>query len=96
MTITKPPAIRRDWLSKTLAGTVLGFTLAIACSGLFALLTPGLAMNAKAQLSMWLVMPVWLGVLSFVFLFASGRRAWLWLGAANALVFGVLAVARLS
>lgn len=45
---------------------------------------------------MWLVTPIWLTVLSLVFLFASGRRAWLWLGGANALVFGALALLRLS
>lgn len=94
-TTTTPRPIQRDWLSKTLAGTLLGFTLALGASGLFALATPGLATGIKAQLAMWLVPPVWLGVLSGCFLFGSGLRAWLWLGAANLLVFGALAAARL-
>lgn len=95
-TTTTARPIRRDWLSKTLAGTLLGFTLALGASGLFALAASGLPMATKAQLTMWLVPPVWLGVLSGCFLFGSGLRAWLWLGAANLLVFGVLAAARLS
>lgn len=93
---TKTLPIRRDWLSKTLAGTLLGFALALGVSGLFAAFSGGLPPAARAQLAMWLVTPIWLTVLSLVFLFASGRRAWLWLGGANALVFGALALLRLS
>lgn len=87
--------IQRDWFSKTLAGVVLGFGLAIAVSGLFAWLTPGGAMHPnKFQATMWLTAPVWSGVLSLVFLFRSGARAWLWLGSANALAFAALAACR--
>lgn len=96
MSPTKPPPIRPDWIAKTLAGTLLGFTLAVGCSGVLVVLTPDMAKVIQGQLAMWLVMPVWLGVLGLVFLFASGWRAWLWLGAANLLVFGALAAARLS
>jgi len=92
---TKPAPIRRDWFSKTLAGTLLGFTLAIGCSGLLAHALGGLVLGTRAQLAMWLVPPVWLGVLSACFMFASGLRAWLWLGLANLLVFGTLALLRL-
>lgn len=93
---SKPLPIRPDWVAKILAGTLLGFTLAVGCSGLLVHLTPGMAKVIQGQLAMWLVMPVWLGVLSLVFLFASGWRAWLWLGAANLLLFAGLALARLS
>ncbi|MEF3367604.1 hypothetical protein V3H18_13775 [Methylocystis sp. 9N] len=87
--------IRRDWLSKTSAGTILGFTLALAISGLFARLGPGgFTTPNKYQLVMWLIAPVWLGVLSFCFLFQSGKRAWLWLGAANALAYAGLLACR--
>jgi hypothetical protein len=96
MSTTGPATIRRDWLSKTLAGALLGFSLALGCSGLFARLASGMVMALKAQLTMWMVMPIWLGVLSGCFLFRSGKRAWLWLGVANLVVFGALAAARLS
>lgn len=86
---TKPAPIRRDWVSKTLAGMLLGLGLALGCSGLLAALLPGMPLPVSGQLVMWLVPPVWLGVLSLVYFFASGLRAWLWLGAANVLVLGL-------
>lgn len=87
--------IRPDWWSKTLAGTLLGFTLAVALSGLFAWIGPGgpAAMN-KYQFNMWLVPPLWLAVVSFCFLFRSGLRAWLWLGGANLLAHAGLYACR--
>ncbi len=87
--------IRPDWWSKALGGTLLGYPLAIALSGLFAVAGPGglQALN-KFQFTMWLVAPVWLGVASFCFLFRSGLRCWLWLGGANLLAFGALHVLR--
>lgn len=88
--------IRRDWWSKSLAGVILGFTLAMACSGVLARLCDGLPLGVRAQLAMWLVVPVWFATLGLCFLFGSGRRAWLWLGLANVLGYGLLALLRLS
>lgn len=86
---------RRDWLSKSVAGSVLGFTLAVALAGLFAVAGPGgLEARNKYQFVMWLVAPLWLGVAGFVFLFRSGRVAFLWLGGANLLAFGGLYLCR--
>lgn len=83
--------IRPDWLRKSLAGSVLGFTLAIALAGLFAVSSPGgLEARNKYQLVMWLVAPIWLCVASLVFLFRSGLFAFLLLGGANVLAFGAL------
>lgn len=86
--------IRPDWLSKTLAGALLGFTLAIGCAGLFNWLASGMPLSARGQLAMWLTAPVWMGVLSGVYFFRSGQCAWAWLGGANLLVFGFLAALR--
>lgn len=87
--------IRPDWLSKSVAGSVLGFTLAIALAGLVALVGPGgLEARNKYQFVMWLVAPIWLGVASLVFLFRSGLRAFLWLGGANLLGYGGLYLCR--
>ena len=84
-----------DWLWKTLAGVIGGFGLGIAASGLLAYLSPGaLDEQNKFQVAMWLVPPVWIGVMSGSFAFRSGRRAWIWLGGANALGFALLALAR--
>ncbi|MCK6395147.1 hypothetical protein [Zoogloea sp.] len=78
------PPIQRDWLSKTLAGLVLGAVLAFALSGLFSRLNAGMPLSVRGQLAMWMVPPIWLGVLSGVYFFSSGLRAWLWLGMAAA------------
>ncbi|MGD9657350.1 MAG: hypothetical protein AB7U61_06860 [Methylocystis sp.] len=87
--------MRRDWVSKTSAGAILGFTLAIALAGLFAWLTPGgLAAPNKFQIVMWLVAPIWLTTLSLCFLFFSGMRAWLWLGGANFIAYAGLFACR--
>jgi hypothetical protein len=96
MTPDKRLSVPRDWLSKTTAGGVLGLTLALGCSGLFVHFSSDMAISIKAQLAMWMVVPLWLGVFCAVFLFASGRRAWLWLGGANLLIYGVLALIRAS
>lgn len=85
----KPAPIRRDWISKTLAGLLLGLALAFNCSGLLAVLLPEMPLPVSGQLVMWLVPPVWLMALSLVYFFSSGLRAWLWLGTANAMLLGL-------
>ena len=84
------------WFGKSSAGLVLGFLLAVAISGLCAWLTPDGVPggNGKIQFVMWLIAPFWAGVLCFVFLFRDSRRAWLWLGGANLIAFGLLAGVR--
>lgn len=90
-----PAPIRPDWWSKSLGGIVLGYTLALALSGLFAWAGPGGpgAMN-KYQFNMWMLAPVWLGVVSACFLFRSGRLCWLWLGGANLVAYMALFACR--
>jgi hypothetical protein len=85
----KPVPIRPDWVSKTLAGLLLGLSLALICSGLLASALTGMPLPVSGQLLMWLVPPVWLGVLSGVYFFSSGLRAWLWLGGVNVLALGI-------
>ena len=81
----------RHWFGKTMAGFVLGYALSLAFSGVLALLTPGgLDGEGKIQFVMWTIAPVWATVLGFVFLFRDSRRAWLWLGVATALAWGLL------
>lgn len=92
MTGRKPRLQSRHWFGKGSAGLLLGFGLALALTGLFAWLGPGGidAGTGKVQFNMWMIAPVWCAVLSLVFLFKDGRRAWLWLGAANIAGFGLL------
>lgn len=97
-TISQEPVcqarIRHDWLSKSLAGICAGFPFAMGCSGLLLIALGGLPPNIRVQFAMWLVVPVWLGVLASCFAARSGLRAWLWLIVANILVFGLLAAAQ--
>ena len=86
----KPSRKGPDWLSKTLAGTLLGLALALACSGLLNLALQPMPLPTRGQLAMWSVAPVWLGVAGAVYVIASGWRAWLWLGLANGLCWGLL------
>lgn len=90
-TTPRAAPIRRDWLAKTLAGTLLGFTFAMGCGGLLLAALGGFPPPLRAQFAMWLVVPVWFGVLAACYALRSGLRAWLWLGGANLLVFGLLA-----
>lgn len=84
--------IRRDWLSKSIAGVTLGFTLAIGCSGLLLAALSGLPPPLRAQFAMWLVVPLWFALLAACYALRSGMRAWLWLGGGNLIVFGLTAL----
>ncbi|AFJ01367.1 hypothetical protein Q7C_186 [Methylophaga frappieri] len=85
----KTEPMRNDWLSKTLAGLILGFFIALATTGLIYLLPLKIRISAEAQLIMWLLPPIWLTILSTCFLFRSGLRAWLWLTGANIILFAI-------
>lgn len=80
----------RNWLGKASAGLVLGYLLALGVSGFVSLGAPGGPAGGKVQFVMWTVSPVWACVLSFCFLFRDGLRAWLWLGGATILTYGLL------
>lgn len=80
---------RSDWLSKSLAGLILGFILGVGISGLFMAVASDMLGSIKAQLSMWIITPVWLSVLTSVYWFQNGLRAWLWLTLINITVFGL-------
>ncbi|MFC3053107.1 hypothetical protein [Kordiimonas pumila] len=82
----------KNWIGKASAGAILGFSFAIALSGLLAWFGPGGLLGGinKLQVNMWLVSPVWVAVLSICFLFKNGWSAWMWLGLLNCICFGAL------
>lgn len=82
----------RNWFGKAAAGTVLGFMLALGLTGIFAWFGPGEVgfFSVEAQFTMWMMSPIWALILSFCFLFRTGLSAWIWLGAANLVVWGLL------
>lgn len=91
MTRTKAHQIQNDWWSKTLAGAILGFTLALALTGIFAWFGPGgIDAPQKVQVVMWMISPLWMILCSTAYFFRTGLRAWLWLLLANALAYTLL------
>ena len=82
----------KNWMGKTSAGVIAGYFLTIAICGMvsrFGPLEVGF-FSAQAQITMWLVAPVWSLILSFCFMFQNGWRAWGWLGGANLVVWAIL------
>ncbi len=86
--------IEGHWIGKTSAGIVCGFVLALAASGLLVRVGPGSSADAaKAETAMLVVPLVWTAAFSAAYVFRTGLRAWLWLGAvsvATLVVFEVL------
>lgn len=74
---------------KSFAAALLGLPLTAALIGLIGLSWPG---PQHITTLPWLLMafPVWTGIMSSAFVFRSGLRAWLWLGGATVLAYGLL------
>lgn len=71
------------------AAALLGPPLAVAVTGLIALLLPGdVRINTLPVLLMFF--PILIGVVSAIFLFAGGRRAWTLTGLANVIAWSLL------
>ena len=86
----KRTPIQPDWFTKTLAGLILGFIFAIGCSDLFMNLADDTALNARVQIAMWMVFPIWLTWFGLAFAFRKGLHAWLALGGLNVLIFSFI------
>ena len=86
----------KNWFGKASAGAVLGLALALALACLFVVITDGETRftSPRGMFAMWMISPVWAGVLSFCFLFRSGWRAWGWLGLANILGWSAVLLAK--
>ncbi|WP_050469201.1 hypothetical protein [Herbaspirillum chlorophenolicum] len=78
---------------KTLAGVVLGCPLSFAVCGLYGYLGPGSRLD-NYFVVLFLLLPVWVGVMSAAFACRTGWRAWAWLALGNAVGFGLLALVR--
>ncbi len=80
-------------LGKSFAAALLGLPLTVGIVGLIVLLWPGELQRIALP---WLLLsfPVWIGVMSLAFLAKSGWRAWLWMGGATLLCFGLIHVAK--
>lgn len=88
----KPSRIKytnKNWLSKLLAGLVLGLLISIGVGGLILKYNFGDIgiYSIQGQFLMWITAPLWLAILSICFLFRSGVSAWFYLGAGNMLIW---------
>lgn len=82
----------RDWFGKASAGLILGLAIALGVSGLLsaAMGLKDTYFSLQGQFTMWMMAPVWCLILSFCFLFRSGTRAWIVLGATTGAIWFVL------
>ncbi|MBN3763599.1 hypothetical protein [Burkholderia sp. Ac-20365] len=91
--VAKKHKVEGHWIGKTTAGAICGFIIALALSGLLVRLAPGASIDAaKAETAMLFVPLVWTGVFSVAYLFRSGLRAWLWLGAASVVTLAIFEI----
>ncbi|UDM49199.1 hypothetical protein [Cupriavidus sp. MP-37] len=81
--------------TKWLAGALLGLPLALVLCTLAILALPG-GWQTGIVAAVAACLPVWVAIISASLLFRSSRSAWLWLGGANLLGFGVLWALRLA
>ncbi|MFT4257402.1 MAG: hypothetical protein QM599_10655 [Pseudoxanthomonas sp.] len=79
--------------AKSLAAALLGLPLTVGLIGLVVLLWPG---RLEVVTLPWLLMsfPLWVAVMSLAFLAKTGLRAWLWMGGATLLCFGLIHLAK--
>lgn len=86
---------RPDWLLKTSAGLVCGLALAYVFVAFFAWYGPGgIDAQDKVQFNMWIITPIWFAILAGVYMFRSGKQAWVGLGLPTALLYGLFVVMR--
>lgn len=76
-------------LAKALAAALLGLPLTAAVIGLLTLSWLG---RPEIITLPWLLMsfPLWVGIMSFCFAARSGLRAWIWMGGATVIGYGLL------
>lgn len=93
--LSQAEKIQPHWWSKTIAGGVLGLTLSYSLVAIFAWYGPGgIDATTKVQFNMWLISPIWLLVLSLTYLFKTGLKAVMYLGAANLIFYTLFLLLR--
>ena len=87
--------IQPHWWLKSIAGTLLGLTLAYGIVTIYVWYGPGtFSTTAKTQFNMWIISPLWLLILSFSFMFKTAKQAFIYLSAANIITYGSFALLR--
>ncbi|OIQ47202.1 MAG: hypothetical protein BM565_07855 [Gammaproteobacteria bacterium MedPE] len=82
--------IQSQWVSKSLIGAILSYTLALLLVGIFAWQGPGgIDASNKVQFNMWFTVIIWLCIFSSVYLFKTALRAFCWLTVLNVFAFSL-------
>jgi hypothetical protein len=75
--------------ARYLAAAVLGLPLSVGLIGLVALAWPG-NQEVTTLPGVMMAFPMWIAVMVLAFVFRNALRAWLWLGGATVVCFGLL------
>ena len=87
--------IQPDWWTKTIVGTVLGLSLAIALGNLIVVLgKPFMALDLLVQIGMWSIAWLWMPFMFFSYLFSTGKLALFYMSLANIFAFTCLFLLR--
>ncbi|WP_394201268.1 hypothetical protein [Shewanella waksmanii] len=82
--LTQAQKIQPHWWQKSIFSTLFGLTLAYGFVAIFAWFGPGgIDAEVKVQFNMWLTALLWLLLLSFSFLFKTGKKTFAYLLLAN-------------
>lgn len=88
--LTQDQKIQPQWWGKTLVGFILGLAIAYGLVAIFAWFGPGgIDAKDKVQFNMWMISPIWLFILSFVYLFKTTKTAFLYLFSANIAIYSL-------
>lgn len=83
--------IQTDWWSKTIAGAILGLSLAIACASLITVWALNSQDPALApQIGMWSVPCIWLPLFFIAYFIPKGWQVMLMYGVLNIVVYGLV------
>lgn len=80
--------IQPDWWSKTLAGAILGFTLAVAIANIIVLIgLHFMPVELIGQFGMWAIPWFWLPIFFATYFISTGNKAILFLCLSNAVAY---------
>lgn len=100
--MTSTEKIQPQWFGKTLVGLMLGLSLTYGFMAIFIWFGPDNLHTAlsserllwKTQFNMWTITPIWMLIVSFVYLFKTTKSACIYLGLANLLTYGLFVLLR--
>ncbi|MEL7477759.1 MAG: hypothetical protein AAGJ17_02525 [Pseudomonadota bacterium] len=89
--------IQPQWWGKTAVGVFLGLALSYGIVALIVWFGPdGINSNLsdqrlfwKTQFNMWIVTPIWMLIVSFIYMFKTTKQAFIYLLSANVIIYTI-------